>query len=76
LVHDGEQCSSSIKRFLSELKYDGMAPTSIMFYKDVGHSQEGAKEVTALLEAGAFEGPKPSKNASVVLLILANLKQN
>jgi len=48
-----------IKRFLTELKFDGMAPTSIMFYKDVGHSQEGAKEVTALLEAGAFDGPKP-----------------
>lgn len=48
-----------IKRFLTELKYDGMAPTSIMFYKDVGHSQEGAKEVTKLLEAGAFDGPKP-----------------
>ena len=27
-----------------------MAPTSIMFYKDVGHSQEGAKEVTTLLD--------------------------
>ncbi|NLI91951.1 MAG: site-specific DNA-methyltransferase [Peptococcaceae bacterium] len=49
----------SIKRFLSELKYDGMAPTSILFYKEVGHSQEGAKEVTSLLEAGAFDGPKP-----------------
>jgi adenine-specific DNA-methyltransferase len=48
-----------IKRFLTELKFDGMAPTSIMFYKNVGHSQEGAKEVTALLEAGAFDGPKP-----------------
>ena len=48
-----------IKRFLSELKFEGMAPQSIMFYKDVGHSQEGAKEVTALLEAGAFDGPKP-----------------
>jgi adenine-specific DNA-methyltransferase len=48
-----------MKRFLSELKFDGMAPQSIMFYKDVGHSQEGAKEVTALLEAGAFDGPKP-----------------
>jgi adenine-specific DNA-methyltransferase len=48
-----------MKRFLTELKFDGMAPQSIMFYKDVGHSQEGAKEVTALLEAGAFDGPKP-----------------
>ena len=49
----------AIKRFLSELKLDGMAPQSILFYKDVGHSQEGAKEVAALLEAGVFNGPKP-----------------
>ena len=48
-----------MKRFLTELKYDGMAPQSIMFYKDVGHSQEGSREVTALLEAGVFDGPKP-----------------
>jgi adenine-specific DNA-methyltransferase len=48
-----------VKRFLSELRYEGMAPTSIMFYKDVGHSQEGAKEVTGLLKSGAFDGPKP-----------------
>jgi len=61
----------SIKRFLAELKFDGMAPTSIMFYKDVGHSQEGAKEVTALLEAGAFDGPKPVRLLSR-LLTLAN----
>jgi len=61
----------SIKRFLTELKFDGMAPTSIMFYKDVGHSQEGAKEVTALLEAGAFDGPKPVRLLSR-LLTLAN----
>jgi adenine-specific DNA-methyltransferase len=61
----------SIKRFLSELKYDGMAPISIMPYKDVGHSQEGAKEVTALLEAGAFDGPKPIRLLRR-LLTLAN----
>ena len=48
-----------MKRFLTELKYDGMAPTSIMPYKEVGHSQEGAKEVTALMKAGVFDGPKP-----------------
>ena len=36
-----------------------MAPTSILFYKEVGHSQEGAKEVTKLLDAGAFDSPKP-----------------
>ena len=37
-----------IKRFITELKHDGMAPTSILFYKDVGHSQEGAQEVVSL----------------------------
>jgi len=61
----------SIKRFLTELKFEGMAPQSIMFYKDVGHSQEGAKEVTSLLEAGAFDGPKPIRLLRR-LLTLAN----
>ena len=64
-----------MKRFLAELKYDGMAPTSIMFYKDVGHSQEGAKEVTKLLDAGVFDGPKPVR-LFTRLLTLANLKEN
>jgi adenine-specific DNA-methyltransferase len=61
-----------IKRFLNELKFEGMAPQSIMFYKDVGHSQEGAKELTTLLEAGAFQGPKPIRLLRR-LLTLANL---
>ena len=65
----------SIKRFLTELKFDGMAPTSIMFYKEVGHSQEGAKEVTTLLEAGAFDGPKPVRLLSR-LLTLANTNKD
>lgn len=64
-----------IKRFLTELKYDGMAPTSIMFYKEVGHSQEGAKEVTKLLDTGAFDGPKPVRLLNR-LLTLANLQDN
>ena len=64
-----------IKRFLSELKHDGLVPTSIMFYKEVGHSQEGAKEVTHLLEAGAFDGPKPVRLLTR-LLALANLKKD
>jgi len=72
-IYFGEDGNSvpCIKRFLTELKFDGMAPTSIMFYKDVGHSQEGAKEVTALLEAGAFDGPKPIRLLNR-LLTLAN----
>lgn len=61
----------SIKRFLTELKFEGMAPTSIMFYKEVGHSQEGAREVTTILETGAFDGPKPIRLLKR-LLTLAN----
>ncbi len=64
-----------MKRFLTELKYDGMAPTSIMFYKDVGHSQEGAKEVTTLMDAGVFDGPKPVR-LLIRLLTLANLNND
>lgn len=64
-----------VKRFLSELKFEGMAPQSIMFYKDVGHSQEGAKEVTKLLEAGVFNGPKPIRLVNR-LLTLANITED
>ena len=66
----------SIKRFLSELKYEGMAPTSILFYKEVGHSQEGAKEVVSLFgNKGVFDGPKPVRLLER-LIILANLKSD
>ena len=65
-----------IKRFLSELKFDGMAPTSILFYKDVGHSQEGAQEVVALFgDKGVFDGPKPVRLLQR-LITLANLKDD
>lgn len=61
-----------IKRFLTDLKHSGMAPTSIMFFKDVGHSQEGAQEVSKLLDGGFFSGPKPQRLMKR-LLTLANL---
>lgn len=65
-----------IKRFLSELKFEGMAPTSILFHKEVGHSQEGSKEVTALFgDKGVFDGPKPVRLLQR-LLTLANLDDN
>ena len=69
-------CTPSIKRFLTELKYDGMAPTSILFYKEVGHSQEGAKEVVSLFgDKGVFDGPKPIRLLER-LMTLANLKDD
>ena len=64
-----------IKRFLSDLKHDGMAPTSILFYKEVGHSQEGAQEVSKLLDGGFFSGPKPVRLLRR-LLTLANLEDD
>lgn len=65
-----------IKRFLSELKFDGMAPTSILFYKEVGHSQEGAKELVKLFDGkGYFDGPKPTRLIER-LIRLANLRDD
>ena len=64
-----------IKRFLSELKFNGMAPTSIMMHKDVGHSQEGSQEVTKLLDAAVFDGPKPVR-LLLRLLTLSNLEKD
>ena len=64
----------AIKRFLSELRFEGIAPQSIMHYRDVGHSQEGAKEVVALFEGnGSFDGPKPVRLLRR-LLTLANTR--
>ena len=52
-----------------------MAPTSILFYKEVGHSQEGAQEVAKILDGGFFSGPKPQRLMNR-LLTLANLKED
>jgi type III restriction system methyltransferase len=64
-----------LKRFLAELKYEGMAPTSILFYKEVGHTQEASKEVATLLDASVFDGPKPVRLLKR-LLKLANTDKN
>ena len=65
-----------IKRFFSELKLDGMAPTSIQFHKEVGHSQEGVQEVVKLFDdVGVFDGPKPTRLIKR-LVSLANTDKN
>ncbi|MEZ9318634.1 site-specific DNA-methyltransferase, partial [Vibrio lentus] len=49
----------AIKRFLSEVK-QGTACQTIWKYGDVGHNQEGKKEVNKLFpEAAVFDTPKP-----------------
>ncbi len=49
----------AVKRFLSEVK-QGTACQTIWKYGDVGHNQEGKKEVNVLFpESAVFETPKP-----------------
>ena len=65
-----------IKRFLSELRSEGMTPTSLLFHKEVGHSQEGAKQVVELFDGkGYFDGPKPVRLIKR-LLTIGNAKNN
>lgn len=64
-----------LKRFLSEIQ-DGITPTSLLFYKDVGHSQEGRQELKSLFDdKGYFDGPKPVRLLRR-LLTMANTSDN
>lgn len=54
------------------MRKEGMTPTSILFHKEVGHSQEGAQEVVSIFNGqGLFDGPKPVR-LLLRLLTLAN----
>ena len=65
-----------IKRFLCEVDDKGMSPTSILHYKEVGHSQEGAEELVSLFDGkGYFDGPKPTRLIQR-FMTLANLSEN
>ena len=58
-----------LKRFLSEVS-DGITPTTIWKYDDVGHNQEGRQELKKLFDdRGYFDGPKPVRLLSRVLQI-------
>ena len=64
-----------LKRFVSEIQ-DGIVPTSILFYKDVGHSQEGRQELKRVFDdKGYFDGPKPIRLISRLLRI-GNVKND
>ena len=71
---DGDN-TPRIKRFLSELKFDGMAPQSILPYSEVGHSQEGSQETSKLMGGGYFDGPKPVRLLQRILR-LGNAKDD
>ncbi|HAV5428724.1 TPA: site-specific DNA-methyltransferase, partial [Acinetobacter baumannii] len=64
-----------LKRFLSEVQ-DGMVPTTLWPYQDVGHNQEGRQELKKLFdEKGYFDGPKPTRLLSRILQV-ANTNKN
>lgn len=57
----------AVKRFLSEVK-QGTACQTIWKYSEVGHNQEGKKEVNELFpESTVFETPKPVRLLSRIL---------
>lgn len=64
-----------LKRFLNELQ-DGMTPTTIWKFQDVGHNQEGRQELKRLFDdKGYFDGPKPVRLLNRILQI-ANTNKN
>lgn len=57
----------AVKRFLSEVK-QGTACQTIWKYVDVGHNQEGKKEVNNLFpESSVFDTPKPTRLITRIL---------
>jgi len=64
-----------LKRFLSEVQ-NGMVPTTLWKYKDVGHNQEGRQELKALFDdRGYFDSPKPVRLIKRILEI-SDIKDN
>lgn len=58
-----------LKRYLADVQ-QGMTPTTIWKYTDVGHNQEGRQEVKILFDNnGYFDGPKPVRLLSRILQI-------
>ena len=57
------------KRFLKDMN-SGVVPTTIWYYKDVGHNQEGRQEIKKLFDGrGLFDGPKPLRLLERVLRV-------
>jgi len=66
----------AVKRFLSEVK-QGTACQTIWKYGDVGHNQEGKKEVKVLFpESVVFETPKPVRMLKRVLHLSTSTESN
>ena len=63
------------KRYLSEMT-DGIVPTTLWKFNEVGHNQEGRQELKDLFGGkGYFDGPKPTRLLSKILTV-ANTKRD
>lgn len=72
---DGKS-APAIKRFLTEVK-QGVACQTIWKYGDVGHNQEGKKEIKILFpEAVPFDTPKPTRLINRILHLCTNSNDN
>lgn len=56
----------AIKRFLSDVK-QGTACKTIWNYEEVGHSQEGKKEIKDVFDSVPFDTPKPTRLINRIL---------
>lgn len=65
----------AIKRFLTDVK-QGTACQTIWGYKDVGHSQEGKKEIKSLFESTPFDTPKPTRLLDRIVRISTQKNDN
>ena len=64
-----------LKRYLADVQ-QGMTPTTIWKYDEVGHNQEGRQELKKLFNGrGYFDSPKPQRLIERILKI-ANLSEN
>lgn len=58
-----------LKRYLADVQ-QGMTPTTIWKYDEVGHNQEGRQELKKLFDnIGYFDGPKPQRLMKRILKI-------
>jgi adenine-specific DNA-methyltransferase len=61
-----------IKRFLSEIKENGVVPMTVWHYEDVGENRSAAAEVKAFNSEDPFTTPKPEKLLQRILLLASD----
>jgi adenine-specific DNA-methyltransferase len=61
----------ALKRFLTEVK-QGTACQTIWGYREVGHNQEGKKEIKDLFKSVPFDTPKPTRLLKRIVKLATN----